>query len=181
MIIIPQGAYIRIKSELQRLAEAANAVTSDVRLELTLFSEEGPNSGEIEAVRAFTGAATPSAVLALIAEIDRLKLVNFDYQMGAQAEADAGDEARRDAREMRQRFNYWKQRAKSAEGHLWASDFQAACDAVHKISNYADIATDTLSVRQKAAIAQAVNAVLVSINARRDVRRPADETGAEHA
>lgn len=76
--------------------------------------------------------------------------------------------------EVHRRDGYWKQRAKSAEGHLWASDFQAACDAVHKISNYADIAADELSVQQKSSIAQAVTAVLASINARRHARRPKD-------
>jgi len=59
-------------SELKRLAEAANAVTSDVNVEMTLASESGPNQAEIDAVTAFMGMATPAAVLALIAENERL-------------------------------------------------------------------------------------------------------------
>ena len=59
-------------NELKRLAEAANAVTSDVNVVLTLASESGPNQAEIDAVTAFMGMATPAAVLALIGENERL-------------------------------------------------------------------------------------------------------------
>lgn len=59
-------------SELKRLAEAANAVTSDVNVEMTLASESGPNQAEIDAVTAFMDMATPAAVLALIADIEYL-------------------------------------------------------------------------------------------------------------
>lgn len=59
-------------TELKRLAEAANAVTSDARVEMTIASEPGPNQAEIDAVTAFMGAATPAAVVALIAENERL-------------------------------------------------------------------------------------------------------------
>jgi hypothetical protein len=55
-------------SELNRLTEAANAVTGDVRVEMTIASESGPNQSEIDAVTAFMGMATPVVVLALIAE-----------------------------------------------------------------------------------------------------------------
>ncbi|MBD1589625.1 hypothetical protein [Pseudomonas typographi] len=77
-------------------------------------------------------------------------------------------------RPLADRAAYWKQRAKSAEGHLWASDFQAACDAVRKISNYCDIPADQLSVRQKAHISSVVAAVLAEINTRRAIRLPHD-------
>lgn len=80
--------------------------------------------------------------------------------------------ARDDLAQALARAEYWKQRAKSAEGHLLASDLQAACDAVHKVSNYADIPQAELSVRQKAHVSQVVHAVLASINARRVARRP---------
>jgi chromosome segregation ATPase len=58
--------------ELKRLAEAANAVLGDVAIEMTISGERGPNQSEINAVAAFTGAANPAAVLALIAEIERV-------------------------------------------------------------------------------------------------------------
>ena len=59
-------------TELKRLAEAANAVAGDVSVDITISSERGPNQDEIDAVTAFVGAATPAAVLALIAENKRL-------------------------------------------------------------------------------------------------------------
>ena len=59
-------------TELKRLAEAANAVTGDASVDITISSEPGPNQAEIDAVTAFVGAATPAAVLALIAENERL-------------------------------------------------------------------------------------------------------------
>ena len=58
-------------SVLKRLAEAANAVTGDVSVDIAISSERGPNQDEIDAVTAFVGAATPAAVLALIAENER--------------------------------------------------------------------------------------------------------------
>lgn len=63
-------------TELKRLAETANAVTGDVSVEMTLASEPGPNQAEVDAVTAFFGAATPAAVLALIADRDQLKAEN---------------------------------------------------------------------------------------------------------
>ena len=55
-------------TELKRLAEAANAVTGGVSVDIAISSERGPNQPEIDAVTAFVGAATPAAVLALISE-----------------------------------------------------------------------------------------------------------------
>ena len=59
-------------TKLKELAEAANVVMGDVRVEMTIASEEGPNQAEIDAVTAFMASATPAAVLALIAENERL-------------------------------------------------------------------------------------------------------------
>lgn len=59
-------------SNLENLAKVANAVTGDVRVEMTIASDAGPNQEEIDAVTAFMGAATPAAILALFADIDRL-------------------------------------------------------------------------------------------------------------
>ncbi|MHB2053359.1 ead/Ea22-like family protein [Pseudomonas sp. VEM90] len=103
---------------------------------------------ECRANAAFIAAANPANVLALLSEIDALN----------------------------DRATYWRQRAKSAEGHLYASDFQAACDALHLDSNYADIPVEQLTEVQKARISSAVNTVLREVNARRDLRRPTDVT-----
>lgn len=85
-------------------------------------------------------------------------------------------EQEREIGALRQRSAYWKQRAKSAEGHLFASDLQAACGALHKESNFADTPIDQLRDCQKAKISAAVHAVLRAVNDRRDLRRPADVT-----
>lgn len=60
------------KTELKRLADAANAVMGDVRVDVTITSECGPNQAEIDAVTAFLQLATPQVVLGLLAEIKRL-------------------------------------------------------------------------------------------------------------
>lgn len=61
------------KAKLKALAEAANAVTGAANVEITICSEAGPNQAEIDAVTTFAGVSTPAAVLALLAEIDRIK------------------------------------------------------------------------------------------------------------
>ncbi|WP_300727383.1 hypothetical protein [Pseudomonas sp.] len=64
------------KTELKRLADAANAVMGDVRVDVAIASESGPNQAEIDAVTSFFQVATPAAVLALFAENERfLKLL----------------------------------------------------------------------------------------------------------
>lgn len=60
-------------NELKRLAEAANAVTGNVSVDITISSDTGPNQAEIDAVTAFVGAATPAVVLALISENEQLR------------------------------------------------------------------------------------------------------------
>lgn len=60
-------------SNLENLAKVANAVTGDVHVEMTIASDAGPNQEEIDAVTAFMGAATPAAVLELIAENNDLR------------------------------------------------------------------------------------------------------------
>lgn len=61
------------KTELKRLAEAANAVIGDVNVDVTITSDSGPNQAEIDAVAAFLQLATPAAVLGLFAENEQLK------------------------------------------------------------------------------------------------------------
>ena len=70
-------------TELKRLAEAANAVTGDVSVDIAITSERGPNQSEIDAVTAFVGAATPTAVLALIAENDHLAMCAQQWEQAA--------------------------------------------------------------------------------------------------
>lgn len=82
----------------------------------------------------------------------------------------------REIEALRARATYWKQRAKSAEGHLFASDLQAACEALHKESNFASTPIDQLRDWQKAKISSAVHAVLRAVNSRREQRQPSDVT-----
>ena len=72
------------KTELKRLADAANAVMGDARVDVAITSEDGPNQAEIDAVTSFLQVATPAAVLALIAENQRL--TGCIVQRRAQAE-----------------------------------------------------------------------------------------------
>lgn len=58
------------------LAESANAVTGDVRVDVAITSDAGPNQAEIDAVTAFMGMATPATILALLAQIDLLNAEN---------------------------------------------------------------------------------------------------------
>lgn len=60
-------------AKLKALAEAANAVTGDVNVEMVLVGESGSNQAEIDAVTSFLAATKPAAVLALIAENERIK------------------------------------------------------------------------------------------------------------
>lgn len=101
---------------------------------------------ECRANAAFIAAACPATILGLLAENKAL----------------------------RDRAAYWRRRAKSAEGHLHASDFQAACDALHLDCNYADTPAEHLSEVQRARISSAVYTVLRAVNAQRERRRPAD-------
>lgn len=64
------------REAFKALAESANAVTGDVRVDVTITSDAGPNQAEIDAVTAFMGMATPAAILALLAQIDLLKAEN---------------------------------------------------------------------------------------------------------
>lgn len=115
-------------------------------------------------------------VWALKAEHDHLKAENADYQAGAARYEDLIEHLKKRERDALERASYWRQRAKSAEGHLYASDFQAACDEMHRVSGYSNIPHDQLTEVQKARISSAVHAVLRAINAERDRRRPTDLT-----
>lgn len=154
------------KQKLKALAEATGGVTwswwtsnSLLRLTTEQAGRHGPDGDAVSAhgnnvacaspYREFIEAASPATVLALVAEIETLH----------------------------DRAAYWRQRAKSAEGHLYGGDFQAACKQVQHVSNYADTPLDQLDDRQKARISSVVHAVLRAVNAERDLRRPADVTG----
>ncbi|WP_312450085.1 hypothetical protein [Stutzerimonas nitrititolerans] len=72
------------------------------------------------------------------------------------------------------RASYWKQRAKSAEGHLYAGDMHQAARELHKRTSHSGTPWDELTVAQRAQIEGAVLAVVAAVNAQRDARHPVD-------
>lgn len=72
----------------------------------------------------------------------------------------------------RDRAEYWKQRAKSAEGHLFASDWRAAAMELHKYCSFESTPWDQLTGSQRAQLDGAAGSVIAAVNARRDARAP---------
>lgn len=79
----------------------------------------------------------------------------------------------------RDRAEYWKQRAKSAEGHLFASDFKAAVMALHACTNFESTPWDELSGCQLGKLYRATGSVIRVVNARRCTRAPKDSDAEE--
>lgn len=79
----------------------------------------------------------------------------------------------------RDRAEYWKQRAKSAEGHLFAGDFKAAAMALHACTNFESTPWDELSGCQIGKLYRATGSVIRVVNARRCTRAPKDSDAEE--
>ncbi|MBJ2318068.1 hypothetical protein JFT37_06035 [Pseudomonas fluorescens] len=79
----------------------------------------------------------------------------------------------------RDRAEYWKQRAKSAEGHLFSSDFKAAVMALHACTNFESTPWDELSGCQIGKLYKATGSVIRVVNARRCTRAPKDSDAEE--
>ena len=73
-----------------------------------------------------------------------------------------------------ERANYWKQRAKSAEGHLFAGDLRAAALELHRYSRFESTPWPELTDQQRALICGAAGAVIGCVNAVRAARKPKD-------
>lgn len=78
-----------------------------------------------------------------------------------------------------ERAAYWKQRAKSAEGHLFASDWRAAAMELHKYCSFESTPWDQLTGSQRALLDGAAGSVIGVVNARRDARAPKDSSADE--
>ncbi len=76
--------------------------------------------------------------------------------------------------ELQRLHGYWKQRAKSAEGHLFSSDFQAACRQLHSMTSFHSTPIDELDITQQAKISSAVVGILRTVEHRQTQRRPRD-------
>ncbi|WP_448196626.1 hypothetical protein [Pseudomonas putida] len=67
------------KEKLKALAEAANAVTTDVNITMAV----GADPAEVKAVQDYLQDAMPKTILALIAEIDQLQRIHMRYSDSA--------------------------------------------------------------------------------------------------
>lgn len=76
--------------------------------------------------------------------------------------------------ELQRLHGYWKQRAKSAEGHLFSSDFQAACRQLHSMTSFSSTPIHELDITQQAKISSAVVGILRTVEHRQTQRRPRD-------
>ncbi|MCY1340612.1 hypothetical protein D9M68_202500 [compost metagenome] len=142
-------------AELKRLAEIARVA-------------DGRDRGADED---FEAAAHPENILALIAENESLRDL---YQMHRQTEERQMRDLRAEVEALLERAEYWKQRAKSAEGHLFTSDWRAARHALHMHTALASTPWGALTDAQKTQISSAAGAVIAEVNARREVRMPHD-------
>lgn len=86
--------------------------------------------------------------------------------------ADALEKLITENERLEERTEYWKQRAKSAERHLYASDFEAAMKELHKRTAMASTEWEQLSDVEHAQLESAVSVVLAAINTQRDARKP---------
>ena len=67
---------------------------------------------------------------------------------------------------------YWKQRAKAAEGHLQGSDMLAAAKAVHTITTWSHIPWDGLTATVRYGCERAANVAIMAVNDARAIRKP---------
>ena len=165
-------------AKLKKLAEAVNAVTGDVNITMAM----GTTQEEVTAVQDFLRAAMPKSILALLAELEQLKVglerakligrpaYNFDgYKQVLDERAHLKKqeiEVKAECEGLRERTSYWKQRAKSAEGHLWSGDREEACKALTTLKE---------SSGGGVSVMHAVGMVLGVIEERRRNRLPADQ------
>jgi len=79
----------------------------------------------------------------------------------------------------RERANYWKQRAKSAEGHLFANDVRAAAKALHANTTQNETPFEELSEEDRQRRFRGAWTVVAAINAERNRRKPKDSPAGE--
>lgn len=85
--------------------------------------------------------------------------------------------ARDDLAEASRRAAYWKQRAKSAEGHLFSGDAEAGARAAHAASSLSGTPWPDLTDAQRAGFEFVASRVIAAVNVRRDARKPGDGRG----
>lgn len=146
--------------------------------------------GPEPALTRYSHADIPSRVKEVVDERDQLRaevkeLTNqvWQWKQGANAEAARADELRlevealrKDSSAIRKQFEYWKQRAKSAEGHLYSpdSDLQAAAIAIQPRTRLHDVSWMNLKTSEQVELMHIARLAISSVDARRDIRRPHD-------
>ena len=114
------------------------------------------------------------AIAAMAAEVERLREERDSFQRVGILATEERDALRADLEAARGRAEYWKQRAKSAEGHLWSGDTYAGARALHRYTRFEGTPWDELTGQQQALIAAGACAVIAEVNARRDTRKPSE-------
>lgn len=145
------------KQELRRLAEMASPAYEwyapcDLR-----YADD--KTGEVHGLNhdddSFISAANPAAILSLLGEVEAL---------------------RKDAAAIRRQFEYWKQRARSAEGHIYSpkSDLRCAAKALQPRTRLRDRAWHDLSELEQYELMLAAHDVIRAVDQSRHARRPKD-------
>ena len=164
-IQVDKELIVQLKAENERLAAACERAEQIIIVECKAASLAKVRANLLEANRD-----------QLRAEVVGLKTGYEAYErVNAELKAEVGA-LRKDA----DRAAYWKQRAKSAEGHLFSGDFRAAAMELHKYSRFESTPWPELTGSQHALISSAAGAVIATVNRLRDARRPKnrDETDA---
>lgn len=189
-----QNAAQTLAVELTDLARAAGSVgwkwwdsNSTLRLTTKVKGRHGADGDAISAYRdsvqcpepfrAFIEAASPAAVLALVTENEFLTESRNEAREDRNKIGDRYDQIKIENNELRktaERAEYWKQRAKSAEGHLFSSDWRDAALELHRHSAHEATPWNELTGSQQAALYSAAGAVIAVVNNRRETRQPLD-------
>ena len=163
---------IRLKKEIERLKAEL-----DCPFRLARHSKR-----LVEQLRA-QAEQYDQALIKMAAERDQLRAEVAGLRTGYEAYERVNAELKAEVEGLRKdvdRAAYWKQRAKSAEGHLFSGDFRAAAMELHKYSRFESTPWPELTGSQHALISSAAGAVIATVNRLRDARRPKnrDETDA---
>ncbi len=164
-IQVDKELIVQLKAENERLAAACERAEQIIIVECKAASLAKVRANLLEANRD-----------QLRAEVAGLKTGYEAYErVNAELKAEV-EGLRKDV----DRAAYWKQRAKSAEGHLFSGDFRAAAMELHKYSRFESTPWPELTGSQHALISSAAGAVIATVNRLRDARRPKnrDETDA---
>lgn len=123
-----------------------------------------------------------SQAQALLAEFDRLKAENDTLKAAAMGIRDVWREDQAQMESLRkdaERASYWRQRAKSAEGHLFKGDVTVAAKALHKCVRLAETPWDALDAEQRVRLQSAAFRVIAAVNNQREIRLPHDSWGSD--